>query len=274
MLLSLYVNDDRKTLEGEDCLPPAYLHHQLPGSTSWAWIFLEPQVCLNPKLPGERKGTNEVFVVRQSPLNWTRSGKELSVSLAKRRWLGNREVGVTVALGTGWAEGGAESSQYCSQGCGNGERCHRAELEFSIASASPWTAPRGQAHVPHDLPTGAPPSWAKTKLLQLNTQQPYWNSWKQLTAVPRPLSKAKSALCDGLGTRNTVRLHCCLLETWNRAVCCQEINFDEEDLVLGSAVVSQSFYFRGKAGGDGLTLPKGQSFSEWSLGPWLENYLL
>lgn len=36
MQLLLSVNDHRKTLEGEDRVPPAYLHHQLPGTTGWA----------------------------------------------------------------------------------------------------------------------------------------------------------------------------------------------------------------------------------------------
>lgn len=167
--------------------------------------------------------------------------------------------------GTKGTEGVAESSQCCSQGCGWREGSLGAQHCISkpvsrtrgTASCPPWPANRSSAKL------------SKNKIFQLNTQQPYWNSWKQLTAVPRPLSKAKSAVCDGLGTRSTVRLHCCLLEMWNRAVCCQGINFVEEDLVHGSAVVSQSFYFSGKAGEDGLTLPKGQSFSEWSLGLWL-----
>lgn len=198
----------------------------------------------------------EPEVARSFLWGWQRGGM----------WNKDREVGMTVAWGTlgeqkGWLKAASAAVRAVDVG--------RGALELSIASPSLWAEPRGQPHVPHDLPIGAPPSWAKTKLLQLNTQQLYWNSWKQLIAVPRPLSKAKSALCDGLGTRSTVRLHCCLLEMWNRAVCCQGINFVEEDLVHGSAVVSQSFYFRGKAGEDGLTLPKGQSFSGWSFGLWL-----
>ena len=46
----------------------ARLSHDLTKHSTWTWIFLEPQPCMNPKLSGERKGTNEVFVVRQSPL--------------------------------------------------------------------------------------------------------------------------------------------------------------------------------------------------------------
>lgn len=46
----------------------AHLSHGLTERSAWTWIFLEPQPCMNPKLSGERKGTNEVFVVRQSPL--------------------------------------------------------------------------------------------------------------------------------------------------------------------------------------------------------------
>lgn len=46
----------------------ACLSHSLTKRSAWTWIFLEPQPCMNSKLSRERKGINEVFVVRQSPL--------------------------------------------------------------------------------------------------------------------------------------------------------------------------------------------------------------
>lgn len=52
MQLSLPVNDHRKTLEDED-RPAAQPSAPLSECSGWTWIFLEPQGCINPKLPGE-----------------------------------------------------------------------------------------------------------------------------------------------------------------------------------------------------------------------------
>lgn len=107
----------------------------------------------------------EPEVARSFLWGWQRGGM----------WNKDREVGVTVAWGTGGAEGVAESSQCCGQGCGCRERSFGAQHCISkpvsrtqgTASCPPWPANRSSAKLSKNKTS--PAKYTATILEQLET---------------------------------------------------------------------------------------------------------
>lgn len=112
----------------------ACLSHSLTEHSACTWIFLEPQPCMNSKLSRERKGINEVLVVRQSPLKQSRNDKEFSAGLVKRSlmgqgWEGWGDPGSKLGRMLREAGGTSVNSQCCCLCLGDGEISHGPRLE-------------------------------------------------------------------------------------------------------------------------------------------------